>query len=166
MKIPKTYHGIPIVIPDKTPKYKKNSIATADSTGDGKPVIKIWKEHKDRVTPSVLAHEAGHIKCGHHNREGKITKGEYARDEKKAEKYAYKVMGGKGSLPAKRLANVIKSEILDQQSKQRQDYIYSHWDNFRQHIISNSSKWGFTKDEMKRGVDYIYEHISYRKITR
>jgi len=164
MKIPKTYHGIPIVIPDKTPKYKKNSIATADSTRDGKPIIKIWKEHKHDVTPHVLAHEEGHIKYGHHSRSGSITRGDYIRDEKKAEIFANKAIGGNGIVPSRRLANIIYN-MIGETSKTKQEYIYSHWDNFRKYTVDRSSAYGFTKEEMKRAIDYIYEH-STKKIRR
>jgi len=164
MKIPKTYHGIQVIIPNKTPKHKKDSIATADITKDGKPIIKIWKGHKNEVTPRVLTHEEGHIKLGHYKKEGPITRGEYFKQEKQAERYSYKTMGGKGQIPSSRLGHIV-SEIISEGSKSKQEYIFSHWDNFRKYTLDRSSAYGFTKDEMKRGIDYFYEH-SKRKLQR
>jgi len=156
MKIPKTYKGIPVVIPNKTPKYKKKSgvAATATVTRAGEPVIKVWKEHRKQITPRILNHEVAHIKLGHHLREGAITKNEYYKQEKQAEQYAYHIAGGKGQLAPHRLGHLLIEELHDM-PKSKKKWARENPDRLKKVLVKNSSDWGFTKNEMKSAINYL-----------
>ena len=154
MKIPKTYRGIPVVIPDKTPKCKKDAAATATYTRSGEPVIKVWKEHKNQITPRILNHEVAHIRLGHNKLNKQITNNEMHKNEKQAEKLAYRMEGGKGQLPPKRLARLL-TEQLREMPKSKKKWARENPTRLKKVLRQNSSTWGFTKKEMSSAINYL-----------
>lgn len=149
MKIPKTYHGIPIVTGTKRPKKDQKMQAQAYLNRAKKPVIKIY----GNVSQWELNHELGHIKLGHikHNR----TVYDNIKYEVQAERYASKMAGKKGELPTKRLRN-IAGEMIYSLPKFKKEDIRKHWDSSQGDLIKWGVDSGLKKQEIKTGLDALY----------
>ena len=152
MKIPKTYKGIKVEVQKKTPKCKSRAILTADIKS-GKPIIKIWPKNKRYVTPYTLKHEAAHIKLGHHKPPYPKTVGGYWSREVKADRLVYK---GK-KVPSALLGNALDNMMFEF-GKRENKYIDKHPEEMEKQLLKHSKAYGFTKDEMKRAINYRNSH--------
>ena len=152
MKIPKTYKGIKVEVQKKTPKCKSRAILTADIKG-GKPIIKVWPKNKRYVTPYALKHEVAHIELGHHKPPYPKTVGGYWAREVKADRLAYK---GK-KVPSALLGNALDN-MIPEFSKRAVKFFNNNPQEGDKILLKTSKQYGFTKDEMKRAINYRNSH--------